>query len=73
VSEFKNFNELKKVYANASLIGDDRIIFNILGNRFRLVVRMVFDYMAIQIKWFGTHAEYDRTDVLTVTVKKKKR
>ena len=73
VSEFKNFNELKKVYGNASLIGDDRVIFNIMGNKFRLVVRMVFDYKAIQIKWFGTHAEYDQTDVLAGTVKKKKR
>ena len=73
LSEFRNFNELKKVYGNASLIGDDRVIFNIMGNKFRLVVRMVFDYKVIQIKWFGTHAEYDRTDVLTVTVKKRKK
>ena len=73
VSEFRNFNELKKVYGNASLVGDDRVIFNIMGNKFRLVVRMVFDYKAIQIKWFGTHAEYDQTDVLAVTFKKKKR
>jgi mRNA interferase HigB len=73
LSEFRNFNELKKVYGNASLIGDDRVIFNIMGNKFRLVVRMVFEYRAIQIKWFGTHAEYDQTDVLRVTVKKRKR
>ena len=71
-SEFKNFNELKKVYANASLVGDDRVIFNIMGNKFRLVVRIVFEYKAIQVKWFGTHAEYDRTDVTTVKFKKKK-
>ena len=57
LSEFRNFNELKKVYGNASLIGDDRVIFNIMGNKFRLVVRMVFDYKVIQIKWFGTHAD----------------
>lgn len=73
LSEFRNFNEPKKVYGNASLIGDDRVIFNIMGNKFRLVVRMVFEYKAIQIKWFGTHAEYGQTDVLNVTVKKRKR
>lgn len=69
-SEFRNFNELKKVYGNTSLVGDDRVIFNIMGNKFRLVVRMVFEYKAIQVKWFGTHTEYDRTDVSAVKFKK---
>lgn len=71
-SEFRNLNELKKVYGNASLVGDDRVIFNIMGNKFRLIVRMVFEYKAIQVKWFGTHTEYDRTDVGAVKFKKKK-
>jgi mRNA interferase HigB len=71
-AEFKNFNELRRVYGNASLIGDDRVIFNIMGNKFRLVVRLVFEYRAIQIKWFGTHAEYDKTDVIAIKFKKKK-
>lgn len=70
-SEFKNFNELKKVYGNASLGGDDRVVFNIMGNKNRLVVRMVFEFKAIQIKWFGTHAEYDKIDVSTINYKKK--
>ena len=69
-SNFKSFNELKKVYTNASLIGDDRVIFNIMGNKFRLLVRVSFDYRAIQIKWFGTHAEYDRIDVKKINFKK---
>lgn len=70
-AEFKNFNELKKVYGNASVIKDDRVVFNIMGNRYRLVVRMVFEFKAIQVKWFGTHAEYDKTDVDVVSYKKK--
>lgn len=65
-SEFKNFNELKKVYGNASIVADDRVVFNIMGNSYRLVVRILFDYRAVQIKWFGTHAEYDKIDVVTV-------
>ena len=69
-SEFKNFNELKKVYGNASLVGDDRVVFNIMGNKYRLVVRIVFEFKAIQIKWFGTHHEYDKIDVSTVSYKK---
>ena len=70
-SDFKNFNELKRVYGSASLVGDDRVIFNIMGNKYRLIVRIVFDYKAIQIKWFGTHAEYDKIDAAAVNFKKK--
>ncbi len=70
-SDFQNFNELKKVYRNVSIVGDDRVVFNIMGNKYRLVVRMVFEYKSIQIKWFGTHAEYDEIDVETVKFKKK--
>lgn len=69
--DFKNFNELKIVYKNASLVGDDRVVFNIMGNKYRLVVRMVFEFKAVQVKWFGTHLEYDKVDVTTVQFKKK--
>jgi mRNA interferase HigB len=69
--DFKNFNQLKEVYANASLVADNRVVFNIMGNKYRLVVRIVFDFKAIQVKWFGTHAEYDKIDVTTVENKKK--
>lgn len=65
-SEFKNFNELKKVYGSVSLVGDDRVVFNIMGNKYRFVVRIAFEFKAIQIKWFGTHAEYDKIDVSDV-------
>jgi mRNA interferase HigB len=66
----RNFNELKKIYGNASLVGDDRVVFNIMGNHYRLVVRMVFEYKVIQIKWFGTHNQYNRIDVAQVQHKK---
>ncbi|CAN5515505.1 type II toxin-antitoxin system HigB family toxin [soil metagenome] len=64
--EFTNFNEVKAVYGSISIVADDRVIFNIMGNKYRLVVRMVFDYKTIRIKWFGTHAEYDKIDVTTI-------
>ena len=70
VCSFRNFNELKRVYANASIIADDRVVFNIMGNKYRLIVRIVFEYKVIQIKWFGTHAEYDKIDVTTIQPKK---
>ncbi|MFC5282951.1 type II toxin-antitoxin system HigB family toxin [Pedobacter alpinus] len=53
-SDFKNFQELKVVHKSASLVGDDRVVINIMGNNYRLVIRVVFTYKVIQIKWFGT-------------------
>jgi mRNA interferase HigB len=41
-----------------------------MGNKYRLIVRMVFEFKAIQIKWFGTHIEYDKIDVTTIQYKK---
>ena len=70
-SDFKNFNELKRVYGKASVVADDRVVFNIMGNKYRLVVRIVFDFKVVQIKWFGSHAEYDKIDVTTIQHSKK--
>ena len=69
--DFKNFNGLKQVYGNASLVADDRVVFNIMGNKYRLVVRIIFEFKAIQVKWFGTHAEYNKINVTTIQNKKK--
>ena len=68
---FGNFNELKKVYGTASLVADDRVVFNIMGNKFRLVIRISFEFKAIQIKWFGTYTAYDKINVTVVQFKKK--
>lgn len=70
-ADFKNFNDLKTTHNNASIVGDDRVVFNMLGNKYRLVVRMVFLFKVIQIKWFGTHTEYDKINVATINYKKK--
>ena len=69
--DFSNFNELRNVYGSVSIVGDDRVVFNILGNHFRLVIRIVFNFKTIQIKWFGTHAEFDNFDVNKIKFKKK--
>lgn len=65
VAKWESLNDLKKDYSNASIVKDDRIIFNIKGNHFRLLVRISFRYRRIMIKWFGTHEEYNRIDVNT--------
>lgn len=69
-SDFKNFNELKAVYGNASLIANSRVVFNIKGNDYRLVVAMNFLHNATYVIWFGTHKEYDKIDVTKILFKK---
>lgn len=64
--EFKNFNELKTTYGNASIVGKNRVVFNIKGNDHRLVVAINFKQLAAYVIWFGTHKEYDKINVETV-------
>jgi mRNA interferase HigB len=64
--EFKNFNELKEVYGNASIVANNRVIFNIKGNDYRLIVSVNFKQLAAYIIWFGTHKQYDKIDTETI-------
>ena len=65
-AEWKNSSEVKASYANASIVGADRVVFNIKGNAYRLVVSLDYRRGALFIKWLGTHKEYDKIDVRTV-------
>ena len=58
--------DVVKAYANASIVGPDRVVFNIKGNDYRLVVAINYRHQIVFIKWPGTHAEYDKIDVKTV-------
>jgi mRNA interferase HigB len=58
--------EVKRAYANASIIGSERVVFNIKGNSYRLVAAVDYQRQAVFIKWLGSHADYDRIDVRTV-------
>ncbi|HEX5111962.1 MAG TPA: type II toxin-antitoxin system HigB family toxin [Saprospiraceae bacterium] len=60
--DLRNFHELKAIYGNASLVGQNRVIFNIKGNDFRLIISINFRRDAAYIIWFGTHAEYNKID-----------
>lgn len=64
--DFQNFNQLKRVYGNASTVGSERVVFNIKGNDFRLVVSINFAQAACYVIWFGTHKEYDKINVENV-------
>lgn len=50
-------------FGNASIVGNNRVVFNIGGNKYRLVVRVNYPYRVIYIRFVGTHTQYDRTNV----------
>ena len=65
-AQWKNMADLKRLYATASVITSERIVFNIKGNDYRLVVAVDFEKAIVWIKWIGSHREYDRINVKEV-------
>lgn len=61
-STWKTPNDVKLTYATASILKDSRVVFNIKGNSYRLVVKFNFEKQWAFIRFIGTHAEYDRID-----------
>ena len=59
-SDFANFNDIRKMFNSADAVGNDLYVFNIRGNRYRLVVRILFRVRTVYIKFVGTHSQYDR-------------
>nr|WP_262916652.1 type II toxin-antitoxin system HigB family toxin [Belliella kenyensis] len=57
LAEWKNSNELKKQYKNASIVGDGRVVFNIKGNDYRLVVAIDYEFQVIFVRFIGTHKQ----------------
>lgn len=65
-AKWKNSADVKTSYAQASIVGSERVVFNIKGNSYRLVVAVDYGRATVFIKWLGTHKEYDAIDVRTV-------
>lgn len=59
-SDFANFAELKAMFGSADFVGPDYVIFDIKGNKYRIITRVSFSYKRVWIKHVFTHAEYDR-------------
>jgi mRNA interferase HigB len=57
---------VKRVYANASVVGENRVVFNIGGNKYRLVVAVNYPFRICYVRFVGTHNAYDRVKVKTV-------
>lgn len=65
-AEWKKPNEIKEQFKSASILGDNRIVFNIAGNKYRLIVKINYPFQTIYIRFIGTHKEYDKIDALEV-------
>lgn len=65
-AEWKNPNDIKKEYPSVSILIDNRFVFNIKGNNYRIIVKINFDYEMVWIRFIGTHAEYDKINANTI-------
>lgn len=65
-AEWSSPNEIKAEYPSASFLLDNRVVFNIKGNNYRLIVRVSYEYQMVWIRFIGTHAEYDKIDATKI-------
>ncbi len=65
-ADWKSPNEIKKDYPSASILEDNRMAFNIKGNKYRLIVRINYKYGIVWIRFIGTHAQYDKVDATKI-------
>jgi mRNA interferase HigB len=60
--------DVKAHYGNASIVGNNRVVFNVAGNKYRLIVAFAYRVQVAYVKFIGTHADYDKVDAATVDV-----
>jgi mRNA interferase HigB len=65
-ADWSNYHEMKKIFNSVDAVGNDRFVFNIRGNNFRLVALIFFDIRTVFIRFIGLHKEYDRIDCSTI-------
>lgn len=65
-AQWKTPNDVKKHYPSASILVNNRIVFNIKGNKYRLVVKINYDFQIIWIRFVGMHAGYDKIDATKI-------
>lgn len=62
-ADWANFNELRQIFNSVDSVGNDLYVFNIKGNTYRLIVRIIFRVRTVYIKFVGTHKEYDKVNL----------
>jgi mRNA interferase HigB len=70
-ANWASLNEVKKIFPATDYVGNDRYIFNIMGNSYRLVAIIHFNVRTVYIAWLGTHKQYDKIDASSIQFQKK--
>jgi len=65
-TNWKNPNEIKEQYKSASIVGNNRVVFNIHGNKYRLIIAINYPAQIVFIRFVGTHKQYDDIDAKEV-------
>ena len=65
-ADWKSPADVKQTYSNASILKNNRIVFNIKGNSYRLIAKFNFEKQWVFIRFIGTHQEYDKIDANTI-------
>jgi len=65
-ADWASFAQVKAVYGSADVVAGNRVIFNIGGNKYRLVAKVAYKSRTLYVRFVGTHAEYDRIDAKTI-------
>lgn len=65
-AKWENPAQIKEHYPSASILPDNRVVFNIKGNHYRLIIRINYDYGIAWIRFVGTHADYDKIDATSI-------
>ena len=59
-------NDIKEVFRSADILSNNRVVFNIKGNKYRLIVSVRYDLKIVYVRFIGTHAEYDKIDAVNI-------
>jgi mRNA interferase HigB len=65
-ADWSDFHEMKSMINSVDPVGNDRFVFNIRGNNYRIVTLIFFDVRTVYIRFVGTHKEYDKIDCRTI-------
>ena len=65
-AEWQNPNQIKSEYPSASILNENRVVFNIKGNKYRLIIKLSYDYQMVWIRFLGTHTDYDKINANTI-------
>ena len=65
-ARWKRARDIKRDYPSASVLPDNRVVFNLKGNHYRLVVRINYDYGIVWLRFIGTHDQYDKINAIKI-------